>query len=59
MPIAFKAEYRGYEVEFADNKFARCEIGFYCDYVYFPHYSKFSVIMLHDIIQKPSSSRLH
>lgn len=41
MPIADEAEYRGYEVEFTDNKFARCEIGLYCDYVNIPNIVSF------------------
>jgi len=51
-PIAREAEKRGYRVRLTDNKFERCEIGFYCQHVNFPQYSKFSVIMLHDIIQQ-------
>ncbi len=51
-PIASEAEKRGYKVTLTDNKFAKCEIGFYCQHINFPQYSKFSVIMLHDIIQQ-------
>lgn len=51
-PIAKEAKKRGYKVRMTDNKFAKCEIGFYCQHVNFPQYSKFSVIMLHDIIQQ-------
>lgn len=50
-PILEEAERRGYTTKLTDNKFERCEIGFYCQHVNFPQYSKFSVIMLHDIIQ--------
>ena len=52
MPIAEEAESRGYTVKMTDDKFAKCEIGVYCQHVNFPQYSKFSVIMLHDIIQQ-------
>ena len=51
-PIAIEAQKRGYKVRFTDDKFAKCEIGFYCQHVNFPQFSKFSVIMLHDIIQQ-------
>ena len=52
LPIAQEAEQRGYRVKFTKNKFERCEIGFYCQHVNFPQYSRFSIIMLHDIIQQ-------
>lgn len=52
VPIAEEAEKRGYFVNLTTNKFAKCEIGIYCQHVNFPQYSKFSVIMLHDIIQQ-------
>lgn len=51
-PIAEEAERRGYNVRLTDDKFAECEIGFYCQHVNFPQYSKFSFIMLHDITQQ-------
>lgn len=54
-PIAEEAQRRGYQVRFTDDKFAKCEIGFYCEHVNHPQYSKFSVIMLHDIIQQYSN----
>lgn len=54
-PIAQEAEKRGYHVKFTDNKLEKCEIGFYCQHVNFPQYSKFSLIMLHDIIQQYSN----
>lgn len=50
-PIYEEAKSRGYNVKMTTNKFERCEIGFYCQHVNFPKYSKFSIIMLHDIIQ--------
>ncbi len=50
--IAEEAKRRGYEVKFSDDKFEKCEIGFYCQHVNFPQFSKFSVIMLHDITQQ-------
>ncbi len=51
-PIASEAKSRGYTVHFTQDKFAKCEIGVYCQHVNFPQFSKFSVIMLHDIIQQ-------
>lgn len=51
-PIAEEAKKRGYSVGLTQDKFAKCEIGVYCQHVNFPEYSKFSVIMLHDIIQQ-------
>ena len=54
-PIAKEAQRRGYTVKFSTNKCTKCEIGFYCQHVNFPEYSKFSVIMLHDIIQQYSN----
>lgn len=50
-PIAIEAEKRGYKTLLTQDKFAKCEIGFYCQHVNFPQYSKYSFIMLHDIIQ--------
>lgn len=51
-PIAFEAENRGYSVKFTENKFAKCEIGFYCSHWNFPKHSKFSVVHLHDLGQQ-------
>ena len=51
-PLEKEAKNRGYETHLTDNPFAKCEIGIYCQHVNFPQYSKFSVIMLHDIIQQ-------
>ena len=53
--IAMEAKKRGYKTDITDNKFKKCEIGWYCDHVNFPQYSKFSVIMLHDITQRYNS----
>lgn len=50
--IAKEAKKRGYKTTFTDNKFAKCEIGWYCQHVNFPQFSKFSLIMLHDITQQ-------
>ncbi len=50
--IAAEAEKRGYRTKITNNKFAKCEIGWYCEHINFPQYSKFSVIMLHDITQQ-------
>lgn len=54
-PIAEEAEKRGYKVTMTNNKFAKCEIGFYCQHINFPQYSRFSLVMLHDIIQQYSN----
>lgn len=51
-PIAAEAEKRGYKVNMTNDVFAKCEIGFYCQHVNLPQFSKFSVIMLHDVIQQ-------
>ena len=50
--IAAEARNRGYSTKVTDDKFAKCEIGWYCQHVNFPQYSKFSIIMLHDITQQ-------
>ena len=50
--LADEAEKRGYSTIVTDNKFARCEIGVYCQHINFPQFSKFSIVMLHDIIQQ-------
>lgn len=50
--IADEAKKRGYDTELTTDKFARCDVGFYCQHVNFPQYSKVSVIMLHDIVQQ-------
>ena len=51
-PLYKEAKKRGYNARLTSNPFARCEIGVYCQHINFPQYSKFSVIMLHDIIQQ-------
>lgn len=51
-PLAEEARRRGYKVKLTTNKFEKCEIGVYCQHANFPQNSKFSVIMLHDIIQQ-------
>ena len=50
--IAEEAEKRGYKTTITDDKFARCEIGWYCEHINHPQFSGFSVIMLHDIMQQ-------
>ena len=50
--IAAEAEKRGYKTRLTDDKFSRCEIGWYCEHINFPQFSRFSVIMLHDITQQ-------
>lgn len=46
---------RGYKVSLTNDKFVRCEIGVYCQHINFPQFSRFSVVMLHDIIQQYSN----
>ena len=50
--IMEEAKNRGYTVKCTDNPFEKCNIGVYTDHVNFPQYSKFSLIMLHDILQQ-------
>lgn len=54
-PIAEEAQKRGYTTKMTKNMLAKCEIGFYCHHINYPQYSKFSVVMLHDIIQQYSN----
>lgn len=51
-PISLEAEKRGYKVRFSENKFEKCEIGFYISHWNFPKYSKLSVVSLHDLGQQ-------
>lgn len=51
-PIYDEAEKRGYSVRLSDDKFCKCEIAIYCQHINFPQYSKFSIIMLHDLTQQ-------
>lgn len=53
--LSEEAKKRGYQVKITNNKFEKCEIGVYCQHINFPQFSKFSVIMLHDIIQQYSN----
>ena len=50
--IMEEAKQRGYLVKVTDNPFEKCNIGIYRDHVNFPQYSKFSLVMLHDILQQ-------
>lgn len=50
--LAEEARTRGYKTTVTNDKFASCEIGVYCQHINFPQFSKFSVVMLHDIIQQ-------
>lgn len=51
-PIAEEAKKRGFVVEFSDDIFKKCEIGFYFQHLCYPKNSKFSVVMLHDLGQQ-------
>ena len=50
--IAEKAQQRGYCITITNDRFAKCEIGWYCQHINFPQYSKFSIVMLHDLTQQ-------
>lgn len=50
-PIYEEAKRRGYQVKMTKRRDEKCEIGVYCQHWNYPFNSKFSVIMLHDIIQ--------
>lgn len=50
-PIYNEAIKRGYISKMTNDVFEYCEIGVYCQHINFPQFSKFSVIMLHDITQ--------
>ena len=50
--IAEQARGRGYKIRLTNNRAVKCDIGWYCDHVNLPQFSKFSVIMLHDITQQ-------
>jgi hypothetical protein len=50
-PIIEEAQKRGYTTLITDEPKKQCEIGVYCQHVNYPENSKFSVIMLHDLIQ--------
>lgn len=53
-PIADEAAKRGYHIIFTQDLEQKAEIGIYCQHLCFirhPEYSKFSVILLHDIGQ--------
>ena len=50
--IGAEAIKRGYKIKYTTNKFAKCDIGFYCQHINHPENSKFSIIMLHDITQQ-------
>lgn len=54
-PLVNEAKRRGYKVDLTKNPFKKSEIGVYCEHANFPQYSKFSAIILHDIIQQYGS----
>ena len=51
-PVALEAQKRGYKIKFSDNKFEKCEIGYYLSHLNFPRNSKFSIVALHDLGQQ-------
>lgn len=50
-PIAEEAKKRGYEVRFTNTLDEKAEIGVYCQHVCRPENSKFSIVLLHDMLQ--------
>jgi len=50
-PIITEAQKYGYTTKVTDNPKEKCEIGVYCQHTNYPENSKFSIIMLHDLIQ--------
>lgn len=51
-PIIEEAKKRGYKTKVTDNKFEKCEIGFYLSHWNFPKHSKLSIVSLHDLGQQ-------
>ncbi len=51
LPIAEEANKRGFKIHFTKDTNANAEIGVYCQHVCFPENSRFSVILLHDMLQ--------
>ena len=61
-PIAEEAKKRGYQVTLTDDKFAKCEIGFYCQHINFPQLLQpagLPLVQHHDrqepLLQNPSA----
>lgn len=50
-PVADEAERRGYKVRYSDDVNEKAEIGVYCQHIYYPENSKFSLVLLHDMTQ--------
>lgn len=50
-PIADEAKKRGYHTLFTQNPVQKAEIGIYCQHFCSPEHSRFSVILLHDLMQ--------
>lgn len=50
-PIGDEAQKRGYSVKYTNNLKEKAEIGIYCQHVYYPENSKFSLVLLHDMAQ--------
>ncbi len=51
-PIAKEGVKRGYQVKFTQEMHEKAEIGIYCQHVCFPENAKFSLILLHDMMQR-------
>ncbi len=50
-PIAEEARKRGYTVRYSEDVKEKAEIGVYCQHVYYPENSRFSLVLLHDMEQ--------
>ncbi len=51
LPIMREAEKRGYKVRYTDDLDEKTEIGIYCQHAGKPQNAKFSVVLLHDMVQ--------
>lgn len=50
-PIAVEAQKRGYQIKYTKDLDEKAEIGVYCQHVCRPENAKFSIILLHDMLQ--------
>ena len=50
-PIAVEAERRNYQITMTEDPFLKSEIGVYCSHDCFPHNSRLSLVMMHDMGQ--------
>lgn len=50
-PLIEEAKRRGFHVHLTDNRYEKAEIAVYSQHICFPENAKFSVILLHDLMQ--------